>query len=224
MRKCTAKRPSPEVVVKLTLYYAPGACSLASHIALEESGLAYEAFRINTAGGEQRTPEYLKINPRGRVPALVADGKTLVENVAIMAFIAGGHPKAGLWPATTWDQAQALSVMSWLAGTVHPAFAHIFRTERYSDDASTHEAIKSKARETFWGCLKEIDALVSGKRWFFGNRFTVVDGYLLVFYRWGLRIHLDMKSLANYTALVERVVARPAVKRVMAEEGIALQP
>lgn len=210
--------------MKLTLYYAPGACSLASHIALEESGLAYEAFRINTAAGEQRSPEYLKVNSRGRVPTLVIDGRTLTENVAIMTFIAGGHPKSGLWPTNTLDQAEALSVMSWLANTVHPAFAHIFRTERYSDDANTYEAIKNKGRETFWNCLKEIDAMVAGRRWYFGNRFTVVDGYLLVFYRWGLRIHLDMKSLPHYTALVERVASRPAVKRVMAEEGIALQP
>ena len=106
--------------MKLTLYYAPGACSLAPHIVLEELGIAYEAVRINTAEGQQRSPGYLRINPRGRVPALAVDGKVLVENVAILAFLGGGFPDRGLWPRATWDQAQALSTMAWLADTVHP--------------------------------------------------------------------------------------------------------
>jgi glutathione S-transferase len=208
--------------MKLTLYYSPGACSLASHIALEESGLAYEAIRIMTAAGEQRSPEYLKINPRGRVPTLVADGKVLVENLAIMAFVAGGHPKAKIWPETTWEQAQALSFMAWLADTVHPAYAHIYRPERYVPDPSSIEPVRAKGRENFWDCLREIDRLLEGRKWAVGKGFSVVDGYLLVFYRWGNRASFAVRDLTNYTALVERVLARPAVKKVMADEGITL--
>ena len=80
------------------LYYAPGACSLASHIALKESGLAYETERLILANGDQRKPEYLKLNPRGRVPTLVVDGNVLTENVGILTYIGGGYPKAKLWP------------------------------------------------------------------------------------------------------------------------------
>jgi glutathione S-transferase len=206
----------------IKLYYAPGACSLASHIALEEAGLPYETRKIDTAAGEQRSPEYLKINPRGRVPTLVVDGKVLTENVGILTYIAGGYPKANLWPQDTWHQAQAVSTMAWLSNTVHPTFAHLFRPQRYTPDESAQQAIKTHAKTMYFDYLKEIDALLAGRPWAIGGRFTVVDGYLVVFYRWGNRAQLDVKSLPHYTKLVERVVARPAVKKVMADEGITL--
>ena len=208
--------------MKIALYYSPGACSLAPHIVLEELGLPYEALRISTAEGQQRTPEYLRINPRGRVPTLVVNGKVLVENVAILTFLGGGFPERGLWPARTWEQAQALSFMAWLADTVHPAFAHFYRPERYVNDADCVEMVKAGGRKTFGESLTEIDALLAGKRWAAGGRFSVLDAYLLVFYRWGNRIAFPMKDLKNYTALADRVLARPAVKRVMAAEGITM--
>ena len=206
----------------IKLYYSPGACSLASHIVLEELKLPHEAIRINTAAGEQRSPEYLKINPRGRVPTLVFDGKVLLENVAILSFLGGGWPKAGLWPEKTWDQASALSWMAYLADTVHPGYAHIARPERYADDAPAREAIKAKARESFWGYLQELNGLLAGKTWAIGNLYSVVDPYLLVFYRWGNRAGFPVKDLKSYTALVERLLDRPAVKRTLELEGITL--
>ena len=208
--------------MNIKFYYSPGACSLASHIVLEELKLPHEAIRINTSAGEQRSPEYLKINPRGRVPTLVVDGKVLLENMAILSFLGGGWPKAGLWPEKTWDQASALSWMAYLADTVHPGYAHIARPERYADDAAAREAIKAKARESFWGYLQELNGLLAGKTWAIANLYSVVDPYLLVFYRWGNRAGLPVKDLKSYTALVERVLDRPAVKRTMELEGITL--
>jgi glutathione S-transferase len=208
--------------LKIVLYYSPGACSLAPHIALEELGIPYETVRISTAEGKQRSPEYLRINPRGRVPALAVDGKVLVENVAILSFLGGGFPAGGLWPAKTWDQAQALSMMAWLADTVHPAFAHLYRPERYVEGPACIDAVKAGGRKSFGDCLAEIDRLVAGKKWAIGGRFSVLDGYLLVFYRWGSRNGFPVRELAHYTALMQRVLARPAVKRVMADEGITL--
>ena len=208
--------------MSMKLYYAPGACSLASHIALEESGLAYETQLIKTAEGEQRKPEYLAINPRGRVPTLVVDGHALTENVGILTYIAGGHPKAGIWPKDTFHQAMAVSSMAWLSNTVHPTFAQYFRSERYIDGDAPREALKAKAKSNYEGYLREIDGLLAGRKWAVGNHFTVVDGYLVVFYRWGNRIQLPMRELANYSALVDRVLARPAVKKVMADEGITM--
>jgi glutathione S-transferase len=208
--------------MSIKLYYSPGACSLASHIALEEAGLDYETQKINTAEGEQRSPWYLKLNPRARVPTLTVDGEVLTENVGILTYIAGGYPKAGLWPKDTWHQAKAVSTMAWLSNTVHPTFAHVFRPQRYTDDAQAQEAIKSHARGMYSDYLEEIDGLLAGRTWAIGDRFTVVDGYLVVFYRWGNRLQLDMKALANYTKLIERVTARPAVKKVMQDEGITI--
>lgn len=156
------------------------------------------------------------------MPTLVVDGKVLVENLAILTFLGGGFPDRGLWPAKTWDQAKALSMMAWLADTVHPAFAHFYRPERYVSEASCIAAVKEGGRVQFGECLREIDSLVAGRRWAIGERFSVVDAYLLVFYRWGSRSGLAVRDLTDYTALAERVLARPAVKRVMADEGITL--
>ena len=206
----------------MKLYYAPGACSLASHIALEEVGIPYETQPLNLAEGDQRKPEYLKLNPRGRVPTLVVDGNVLTENVGILTYLGGGHPKAGLWPKKTWDQAKLVSSMAWLSNTVHTTFGHVIRAARYADDAAAQEAVKAKARQMYGDYLKEIDNLLAGKKWSIAGQYTVIDGYLLVFYRWGNRNQFPVKQLRNYTALMERVMARPAVKKVMADEGITL--
>jgi glutathione S-transferase len=206
----------------IKLYYAPGACSFASHIALEEAGLAYETQKLDLMAGDQRKPEYLALNPRGRVPTLVVDGHVLTETVGILTWVAGGHPKAGLWPEDTWDQAKAVSTMAWLSGTVHTTYGHVMRAARYVDDTAAQELVKAKARTMFGDYLKEIDGLLRGRKWAIGNHYTVVDGFLLVFYRWGNRNNFPVKALQNYTALAQRVMARPAVKKVMADEGITL--
>ena len=206
----------------IKLYYAPGACSLASHMAIEEVDVPYETQRLDLAAGDQRKPEYLAINPRGRVPAVVVDGHVLTENVGILSYFGGGYPKAKIWPKDTWHQAQLVSTLAWLSNTVHTTYGHIVRPVRYADDAAAQEAIKAKARTTYFDYLKEIDTLLAGKKWCIANQYTVGDGYLLVFYRWGNRSNMPVKTLPNYTALIQRVMARPAVKKVMADEGITL--
>ena len=204
------------------LYYAPGACSLASHIVIEETGIPYETARLNLAEGDQRKPEYLRLNPRGRVPTCVVDGKVITENVGIIAYFAGGHPQAGIWPKDTWHQALAVSTMAWLSNTVQPAYGHLVRPARYADDAPSQESIKAKGRTSFEEYLREIDSLLAGKKWCIGERYSAVDAYLLVFYRWGNRQKMPVRDLKHFTAVMERVLARPAVKRVMADEGITL--
>ncbi len=206
----------------IRLYYAPGACSLASHIALEELGLDYDTVRLNLAAGDQRKPGYLALNPRGRVPTLVVDGKVLTENVGILAWLGGGLGQGRIWPKDTWQQAQLVSAMAWLSNTVHTTYAHYFRPERYADDIVAREAVKAKARQAYGACLEEIDRLLAGRTWCIGDHYTVADGYLLVFYRWGNRAGFPVKSLASYARLMQRVLARPAVERAMADEAITL--
>ena len=209
-------------MAKITLYYAPGACSMASHIALEELGLKYDTVKLNLAEGDQRKPEYLKLNPRGAVPTLVVDGEPMTENVGILTYLAGGMPKKGLWPDDTWHQGKAISTMAWLSNTVHVAYRAYVRPARYSDDPAGQETVKAKGKQAFHDYLKEIDRLLAGREWAVGDHYTVVDGYLLVFYRWGNRAGLPVKELANYTRLANKVLARPAVKKVMADEGVTL--
>jgi len=206
----------------IKLYYAPGACSMASHICLEELGLAYDTQRMNLANGDQRKPEYLALNPRGRVPTAVVDGEVLTENVGIMSYFGGGYGQGKVWPKDTWHQAKLVSTMAWLSNTVHTTYAHLFRPERYAPDAASQEAVKAKARESYGDYLKEIDALLAGRKWTIGNHYTVADGYLLVFYRWGNRQGLPVKSMPNYTRLAKEVMGRPAVAKVMADEGVTL--
>jgi glutathione S-transferase len=201
----------------LTLFYAPGACSMASHIVLEESGEKYEAKRMDLSKGEQRTPEYMKINPLGRVPALkLDDGSPLAENTAILPYLG---KRFGLWPGDLLKEAKALSIIGFFATSVHPAHAHIGRPERYTEDKSAFPGLQAMGKKTFHEYLKQIDAMFAGREWL-SDRYSVLDPYALVFYAWGIRRELPVAELKNYTALKERMVKRPAVQRVLADEGV----
>ena len=126
----------------LTLYYAPGACSMASHIVLEESGEKYEAKRVDLAKGEQRTEAYLKIHPLGRVPALLLDnGEPLTENTAILPYLG---KRFSMWPKDGLAEARALSLIGYFAASVHPAHAHISRPERYATDTAISPTFRSR--------------------------------------------------------------------------------
>jgi glutathione S-transferase len=201
----------------LALYYSPGACSLASHIVLEESGEKYEAKKVDLAGGEQRTEAYLKINPLGRVPVLrLESGEPLAENTAILPYLG---KRFDLWPKDVVAEAKALSVIGFFATNVHPAHAHVGRPERYASDSAAFGTIKDTGLKTFHGYLKQIDGMLAGREWF-SDRYSVLDPYGFVFYTWGARRELPMGELKNYTAFKDRMLKRPAVGRVVADEKI----
>ena len=107
------------------LYYSPGACSLASHMALEEAGADYEPVRINFAEAQQRSPEYLRINPKGRVPALAEGDRVVTENPAILRYVARLYPQAKLWPEDPYAEARCTEWLAFISSTVHPAYAHV---------------------------------------------------------------------------------------------------
>lgn len=208
----------------LTLYYSPGACSMASHIGLAESGAPFETRLVALAKGEQKTEAYLKVNPRGKVPALDADGKILTENTAILHYLAHRFPEQRLTPSDPLEAARCISTCAWLSNTVHPSFTHIFRPERFASNEAHFPDIKEAGRKAFWANLQEIDRLLAGKEWMMGAQFTVCDPYALVFYGWGTRIEFPMKELKNYTAWKDRMLKRPAVMKVLQkEESILLK-
>jgi len=201
----------------LTLYYAPGACSMASHIVLEESGEKYEPRKVDLAGGEQRTEAYLKMNPLGRVPVLgLDDGTPLTENTAILPYLG---KRFNLWPKDALGDAKALSLIGYFASSVHPAHAHVGRPERYTADASAFPGIKEAGLKTFHTYLKQIDTMLAGREWF-GDDYSVLDPYGFVFYSWGIRRDLPMAELKNYTAHKDRMLERDAVKRVVENEKV----
>ena len=203
----------------LTLFYSPGACSMASHITLEELGASYEPAQTLIPKGEHQSEAYLKVNPRGKVPALqLDDGQILTENTAILSYLAKKFGNGKMWPSDPVTEARAIATMAWFSNTVHPAFAHFVRPERFTADPAGADKVKEQGKKTFWGCLQEIDKGLAGKEWVLGSQFTVCDPYALVFYGWGLRAELPMTELANYTALKDRLLKRPAVRKILERE------
>jgi glutathione S-transferase len=203
----------------LTLCYCPGACSMAAHIVLEESGEKYTGKRIDLGKGEQRSEAYLKINPHARVPALGLDnGEFISENAAILPLLG---KRFGLWTNDPLTEAKMMSFIGWVSSSVHPAQAHIGRPERYASDPATHDNIKETGRKVFHGYLKEIDGLYAGRQWLF-DQYSVCDPYAFVLYTWGIRRELPMSELTNYTAFKNHMLQRPAVKRVVEDEKIAV--
>ena len=201
----------------LTLYYGRGACSMAAHIVLEESGEKYEPRPVDLANGEQRSEAYLKVNRHGRVPALRLDGgEVLTENTAILPYLG---KRFKLWPTDPLAEARALSLIGFFAASVHPAHAHVGRPERYALDTAAFPTIKEAGLKSFHGYLKEIDERLAGRQWF-GDQYSVLDPYGFVFYTWGIRRELPVAELKNYTAFKDRMLQRPAVQRVVADEKV----
>jgi glutathione S-transferase len=201
----------------LTLFYAPGACSLAAHIALEESGERYEARRMDLTKGEQKTPEYLKVHPLGRVPALLlGNGEPLTENTAILPYIGKRY---SMWPVDPLAVARALSVIGFFASTVHPAHAHISRPERYATDTAMFPNLQAQGRKMFYEYLSQIDGMLAGREWM-SDAYTVLDPYAFTFYTWGVRRDMPMAELKNFTAHRDRMLTRPAVQRAVEDEKI----
>ena len=206
----------------LTLYFSPGACSTASHIGIEECGATYTEHPVYIAKGEQKTVEYAKINPRGKVPALAVGDRIITENTAILTYLARQHPAAKLLPADPVDEANCIATMAWFSNVVHPSYQRYVRTERFAEGEAALAIVKEMGKKSFWANLQEIDGMLAGKQWVMGEQFTVADGYCLVFYGWGLRAELPMTELKNYTAFKDRMLKRPKVMKVLQSEQSVL--
>jgi glutathione S-transferase len=208
----------------LKLFYAPNACSLASHIALTEAGADFEAIRLDLKAGDQRKPEYLAVNPKGRVPALVTPRGTLTESVVILGWAAQSYPDAHLKPEGdffAFSEMQSFNL--YLASTIHVTFAHLFRTTRWADSESAIAEIKAKVPSSLaaqWKLIEE--RLGDGRPWVCGAQYTVADPYLYVFARWLEREGAGGSAAMPLTrAHRARMQKRAAVKKVLADEGLA---
>lgn len=208
----------------LKLYYSPGACSLVTHIALHEAGADHEAQRIDFASGEQRSADYLAINPQGRVPALVTDEGTITENLAILGYLADRFGAPGSIPrGDPFRTAKAMQLLAWLSGTVHAtAFAAMFRPARFTPDETLHPGLKEGAHANLSSHFVELDDLC-GEGWLTGGDFTAADSYAAVFYRWARAAKFDLSLYPRWTALVGRVVERPSFLRAIEHEGLGLE-
>jgi glutathione S-transferase len=203
----------------ITLYYAPDTCALASHIALEEAGANYSTVRIDFAQEEQRGPNYLAINPKGRVPAMVTDRGILTETPAMLAFIAQSFPQARLAPledAFAFAQVQAFN--SYLCSTVHVAHAHRMRGYRWADDAAAIAEMKRKVPQSVAACYALIEENMFGGPWVVGEHYTVCDPYLFTLAQWMEGDGVDPARFPKVSDHRRRMSERPAVRKAIADE------
>jgi glutathione S-transferase len=203
----------------LTLYYAPHTCSLASHIALEDAGADYATVRIDFAAGEQRKPDYLAINPKGRVPALVTDRGILTETPAMLAFIAQSFPRTRLAPLDDpFRFAQVQAFNSYLCSTLHVAHAHRMRGYRWADDPSAIEAMQRKVPESVTACYELIEHEMLGSPWVMGQTYTICDPYLFTLAQW---LEADGVDPQRFPGLIDhrrRMSERPEVRKAISAE------
>jgi len=204
----------------LRLFYSPGACSLGAHILLEEAHAPFEAVRVTIAEGATRTPEYLAINPHARVPALQAEGRNIAESAGVMTYIARRFPAAKLIPDDPLDAARVYELLSFFSSSVHIAFAQIWRAGRFVENDAHFEPVQAKGKASVVAYCAEIDQLVSGKDYLVGDTITAADVYPLIFLRWANRVGIDTKRFADWRRHGERMLARPAVQRAIASEGL----
>ena len=203
----------------LTLYYAPGSCSLASHIALEDSGLPYEAIKVDFTANEQRGADYLRLNPKGRVPALVTDRGIVTETPAILTYIAQSAPAAALAPLDDpFAFAKAQSFAAYLCATVHVAHAHKMRGARWADDPAAHAAMRAKVPQSMTACFDLIEEGMIEGPWVMGDAYSICDPYLFTLAEWLEGDKVDTARLPKVIAHRARMSARPSVIEAIRQE------
>jgi glutathione S-transferase len=208
-------------LASLVLYYSPGACSLAAHIALHEWGVPFEVRRVTIAKGEHLEPEFLALNPHGRVPVLLIDGQPVRELSGILTWIG---QQCGLYPPPgSVDAARCGEALAWFTSAVHISFALIWRGHRFLDDARLNPLLRARGYAWLRAQFEEIEtALKQGPYWL-GETYGVADCNILPFYRWGGRVGFDMRvDYPAWSAHTARMLKRPAVARAVEAEDIDL--
>jgi len=201
----------------MTLYHAPGSCALATHIVLEETAAPYRAVRLDLRAGDQRKPDYLAVNPKGRVPALVTDQGVLTETPAILAYLAQRFPEAGLAPlGDAFGFARVQAFNSYLCSTVHVAHAHRARAGRWADDPAAIAEMKRKAPEAVAASFRLIEEDMLVGPWVMGETYTIADPYLFTIAGWLEGDGVDLALLPRVVEHRARVAERPAVQRAIA--------
>lgn len=203
----------------IKLYYAPDTCALASHIALEEAHAEYSLARIDFAREEQRSPDYLAINPKGRVPAMATERGILTETPAMLAFIAQSFPHAQLAPledAFAFAQVQAFN--SYLCSTLHVAHAHRMRGQRWADDAAAIAEMRRKVPQSVGACYGLIERKMLNGPWVMGEKYTICDPYLFTLAQWMEADGVDPARLPKVSDHRRRMSERPAVRKAIADE------
>jgi glutathione S-transferase len=203
----------------MKLYYAPGACSIGIHVLLEEIGKPYESAAVNLREGEQHKPAFTTVNPKSKVPTLALDdGSVLTEFPAIAYWLARSNPFANLLPDDVAQQARALELLDYAVATVHmQGFGRQFRAANFTPNAADEEAVKTKGKEIAEKGFSLIDKALGGKEYAVG-KFSIADAAIFYIEFWSKRVGIALP--ANCAAHLDRMLARPAVQRVLQQEGL----
>jgi glutathione S-transferase len=203
----------------ISLYYHPGTCARASHIALREAGARFELVRVDFARAEQRSDAYLRINPKGRVPALATERGLLTETPAILAWIAQTHPDAQLAPLDDpFEFARLQAFTSYLCATVHVAHAHGPRGNRWADDPAALAELKRKVPDTMSACFDLIEQTLIAGPWVMGESYSIADPYLFTIAQWLPSDGVDLARFPRVSDHQARMLTRPAVQEALAAE------
>jgi glutathione S-transferase len=203
----------------LTLYYAPHTCSLATHIALEDAGARYTLKRIDFERAQQKSPDYLAINPKARVPALVTPRGVLTETPAMLAFVAQSFPGARLAPLDDpFDFAEVQAVNSYLCSTLHVAHAHRMRGTRWADEPEAIAAMQRKVPQSVGDCYDYIERHVLRGPWVMGEAYTIADPYLFTIAQGLESDGVDPARVPRVVAHRARMRERQSVAKAVAEE------
>ena len=205
----------------MIFYYAPQTVSVACHIALEETGIAYETRRLDFAAAEQRSDSYLGVNPKGRVPSLETERGILTETPALLVYIAQQAPEAGLLPQDAFEFARMQAFNCYLCATVHVAHAHRLRGSRWvaADDTASITAMQAKVPQTMHECFELIESQYFQGPWTLGEDYSVSDMYLFTICNWLEGDSVDVADFPQVAEFHERMKSRPAVQHVMALHG-----
>jgi len=205
----------------LTLYYAPISCALVPYVALTEARAQFEVRVVNVRGGEQLSADYLKMNPKHKVPVLLVDGQPLTENVAILQWIAHQFPEAHLLP-TGLDTFKAISLLAWCASGIHPHLTPNLAPERYCDFPGSEDGVRRCAQRFLLESFRIADHMLQEREWFFGH-FTLPDIYFFWCYRRANLFNVDTSEMPNCRLHYDRVLRRPSVAALLAFEANTLE-
>ncbi len=209
--------------MNLQLYFAPGACSFVPHVALEAAKAEFEPKLVKLHRGEQRTPEYLALNPNGQVPVLLVDARPLTQIVAICDYLDQRFPEARFLPRDPWQRAQALSELAWMNSTPHTTATRFFFPERYAESEAAQAEVKRRAAQEFRRYLERLQQRVAAAApYWFGERISFHDAYAFTLLRWGGFAGIDPRSLPVLHAYAERVMQSPPVSAALTRERIGL--
>lgn len=203
--------------MKIELYYAPTTCALVPYVTLTEAGADFQVHRMNFRKKDQMSPDYLKINPKHKVPSLVVDGKVLTETVAINSWVAHTFPAARLLPEEPWQKFQAISLLSWCSGGIHPHLARLNGPPKFGGVGPGEATVRKAAEEMTVECLAVADDMLKGREFFF-DHFTAPDAHFYWCCRRAKQMKIDMSSFMACNAHFDRVEARPSVQKVLAFE------